>query len=135
MENKFSAIELKEGKIYKIEGEKKLYKVEDGILEVKFPFNDYFEISYISFNNACKKIFIEVEREIDWTKVPRMTKVQVRDTDYDEWINQYFCGVGEFGFSASSYKDDEYTDYRSYGTNWNYCRIHPSVYIPEEWYK
>ena len=39
-------------------------------------------------------LYTEVE-EVDWSKVPMDTKVQVRDEYEDEWSNRYFYGVGK----------------------------------------
>lgn len=35
------------------------------------------------------------EDEVDWTKVPKWTKVQVRNDDNREWINAYFLGYNK----------------------------------------
>ena len=82
----------------------------------------------------------EVEREIDWAKVPRMTKVQVRDSKERMWTNSYFVGYsgykeGYYPYLATVCIDDEFTGIKRRGMAYKFCRIHPDVEIPEEWYK
>ena len=108
----------------------------------------------VDFNNdeAGNSIFTDLslkfcigEREIDWGKVPKYTKVNVRDTDYEEWKNRYFLYVDEicdgykYATSLSNTKD--------YFTGMNpeeWCgltgryvqiRLDKSVTPKEEWYK
>ena len=106
------------------------------------------------FNNdeAGNSIFTDLslkfcirEREIDWDKVPKYTKVNVRDTDYEEWKNRYFLYVDEnnddymYVTSLSNTKDD-FT-----GMNPEECcgltgryvqiRLDKSVTPKMEWYK
>lgn len=91
----------------------------------------------------CNLEFEKIEEnEIDWTKVPRGTKVQVRDSENQEWSNAYFSKIlksknTDYPFRASSINDDEFTKLNLDDTSWSYkcCRIHKSVEIPEEWYK
>ena len=138
MEEKLTVFQLEPGKIYKREGYSLLYKItENKELLAKrhdYGYDDFLPCS-IRYNDAIKDVFTEVKREIDWTKVPRMTKVQVRDYEDKEWINRYFCRKDEFNFMATAHTDDQYTGYYAGGTPWNYYRIHPSVEIPDEWYK
>ena len=85
--------------------------------------------------------FEEIEREIDWTKVPRGTKVQVKDNEKGSWRNAYFSKFikenEEYSFGASFLNDDKFTGLSLDDNTWNYkyCRIHESVEIPDEWYK
>ena len=136
MEEKLTVLQLEPGKIYKREGYETKYMLsETGNLLDNDPCDDFYKLSSIKYNDVLKPIFTEIKREIDWTKVPRMTKVQVRDYEDKEWINRYFCRKDEFNFMATTHKDDQYTGYYAGGTPWNYYRIHPSVEISDEWYK
>lgn len=77
----------------------------------------------------------EREKEIDWTKVPKFTRVQVRDRDDSEWSNRYFIKYGEdrhypykATFSGEFAYEDDYT-------GWEQIRIYDESDIKEEWYK
>lgn len=60
------------GGSYKINIDKNLMVVTDDGEE---------SISHLLYNQVVNGYFIEIEKEIDWTKVPRGTKVQVRDSE------------------------------------------------------
>lgn len=86
------------------------------------------------------------ERVIDWNKVPSGTKVQVKENKKEGWINKYFSHfrsiiIDEFGnveevYFTSSHLRDEFTGAEAAGFGgYKFCRIHPSVEIPKEWYK
>ena len=140
MEEKLTVFQLEPGKIYKRGGYSLLYKITEN-KELLHKRQDYgygdFEPSNIRYNDAVKALFTEIKREIDWTKVPRMTKVQVRDYDSQEWQNKYFCSYKSDTHIvyATAYHDDNFAGIRQPGSHWEYCRIHPSVEIPDEWYK
>lgn len=80
----------------------------------------------------------ERPREIDWGKVPKWTKVQYERNgawincyhiNYDEQSNYWPCECtvrDEFTFKTEKYI--ECVNEKNY-------RIHPSITIPEEWYK
>lgn len=72
---------------------------------------------------------------IDWNKVPRGTKVQVRNLSEEDWVNAYFLEhlSTANSFIASSNLFDEYTS--SFGRQFNreQCRIHPDEILREEW--
>lgn len=137
--------DLELGKIYRAfyEGDEtdEDYKVESsGKLLENYGFG--WKESNISYNILLDTTFEEVKKEIDWTKVPRGTKVQVRDEKEDEWLNRYFLKIvkeeyEEDYFEVALCEDNNFTgckmeDYCSY---WKYCRVHESVLIPDEWYK
>lgn len=122
--------------IYKIGNNKELFtrvsvKNIIGWEESKFYYNEL--INDVTFE--------EIKREIDWTKVPRGTKVQVSLTENGDWFNRYFIDTdkeyGEYAFVTSLAMDDDFTGYEmeDYPEGWEYCRIHPTVQIPEKWYK
>lgn len=121
------------GGSYKINIDKNLMVVTDDGEE---------SISHLLYNQVVNGYFVEIEKEIDWTKVPRGTKVQVRDSENQEWSNAYFSKIlksknTDYPFRASFINDDEFTKLNLDDTSWGYkcCRIHKSVEIPEEWYK
>ncbi len=91
----------------------------------------------INKDNKLELIW-EREREIDWSKVPKWTKVQV-DDGYSGIINGYF-----WNYSSDPVYPIEYAtrDMFCFETNpvvdyctKRECKIHPSVEIKEEWYK
>jgi hypothetical protein len=142
--------ELEEEKIYKFafngnleDLSESIYKIdEQGNLYYKDPYaKDSFLKSTIFYNDVLNGCFVEIKREIDWTKVPRGTKVQVSLTENGDWFNRYFIDTdkedGEYAFVTSLAMDDDFTGYEmeDYPEGWEYCRIHPTVQIPEKWYK
>lgn len=100
-----------------------------------------WENSLFYYNEMFDTTFEEIEREIDWTKVPRGTKVQVRDNEKQKWENAYFVSYAEnvfpLSFESSPIKDDEFTKFKAerFSKIFEYCRVHESVLIPDEWYK
>ena len=101
-----------------------------------------WESSNFFYNEILDTTFEEIKREIDWAKVPRGTKVQVRDDENQEWENRYFIKYipsddKEYPFKASKWLDDNYIKLKmEYLCDiWKYCRIHESVQIPDDWYK
>ncbi|HAT4106006.1 TPA: hypothetical protein I9Z35_000466 [Clostridium perfringens] len=91
------------------------------------------------FNKDNLKLIWERQREIDWSKVPKWTKVQVIfPGEVIEWENYLFTDYlpnNDFKFYVAGFKDDEFTGYEATRHAVEHCRIHPSVKIPEEWYK
>lgn len=100
-----------------------------------------FSKSSLAYNTIINGYFVEFKREIDWSKVPRGTKVQVRDCEeWERWINAYFVEQTKsttHPFRTSICLDDEFTGVTMEGNAhlWKYCRIHESVEILDEWYK
>ena len=100
-----------------------------------------WEESDIYYNEIFDTYFVEFKREIDWSKVPRGTKVQVSLTEKGDWFNRYFISIGkedgEYAFVTSLALDDDFTSYEmeDFSDGWEYCRIHESVEIPDDWYK
>lgn len=94
----------------------------------------------LSKTTALKLIW-ERKKEIDWSKVPKWTKVQVKDCEGEEYKNRYFFRYEkdeDWPFRVFMLKDDEFTGYEHKEDDeeiFNLCRIHPSVSIQEEWYK
>lgn len=80
----------------------------------------------------------ERKKEIDWSKVPRFTRVQVRDVDSQSWKNAYFIrydNEAEFGFSYTTTYFGDFTFTDEISTNWKQIRIYDESEIKEEWYK
>lgn len=82
------------------------------------------------------------KKEIDWSKIPKWTKVQVKDYPKAKWHNAYFCEYKEiesnFNYRVTKYDEFVSEDLKEddlVRTRYRCCRIHPSVTIPEEWYK
>lgn len=79
----------------------------------------------------------ERKKEIDWTKVPKFTKVQVKDSGTTKWENRYYIGYDkECMYSYKTTCCDPFT----YETNtreesWEKIRIYDESDIKEEWYK
>ncbi len=85
-------------------------------------------------DDNCLELIWEREMEIDWSKVPKWTKVQVRDFEGEEWKNSYFIGSSTNGVFKATYFD-EFTFSEGDEYEWYQCKIYPSVEIKEEWYK
>lgn len=135
--------ELELNKIYKpnnYEYTHNIYRMTNSGLEYKFEDDEQVKDD-LSFNELFTYEFIEFEREIDWNRVPKWTKVQVRDNDKHEWVNRYFIGVnyGMFSlthpFVATMFDEFIHDGFECNNNGYRYCRIHPSIEIKEEWYK
>lgn len=139
----YKAWELKEGKIYKrVWDDTSLYRVtKEGVLEEYNERLDTWYNNYLQYNAILNWLFYEVNKEIDWSKIPKGTKVQVRDKEEDKWENRYFISFNlknkELPYKTSSCLDDNFSGYEMQysSSSYKYCRIHPSVTIPNEWYK
>lgn len=141
--------DLQEGKLYRFYGEEgdntpnRYYRINNnGDLIVAF--EDEVDKEYPSglhYNRVIHGFFDEIEREIDWSKVPRGTKVQVKDREGGEWENSYFIkyesSKEKYPFQVNEWQDDDYTGFKmeQYSDFYKYCRIHESVEIPDDWYK
>ena len=65
------------------------------------------------------------EEEVDWSKVPKWTKVQVRDNFTEKWANRYFIGLtGEKVFPYKVTYCDEFTYYRIDNEKYAQCRLY-----------
>lgn len=140
--NKLKINNLEEGKFYKfvnandIESEY-IYVIKNSLLY--FIQDNYELVSEITYNDIVLGYFKELQ--IDWSKVPRGTKVQVRDSENQEWKNSYFSKFikenEEYSFRASYVKDDEFTNLKMDDNEWDfkYCRIYSSEEILPEWFK
>lgn len=116
---------------YKINSEKQLISVNQYGCET---------LSLLKYNQIIAGYFI-LKKELDWSKIPKGTKVQVRSGEEFEWINAYFVEFkiqdGYFPFIAGPHLDDNFTNCKMEedSSDWQCCRIHESVKIPDEWYK
>lgn len=82
-------------------------------------------------DDNCLELIWEREREIDWNKIPKWTKVQAWDENEKYTIDSLLVAYEpelRFGLIVADNKDDEPRGYK-------HCKIHPSVEIKEEWYK
>ena len=77
----------------------------------------------------------EREREIDWSKVPKWTRVQVKDHNSDDWMNRYFIGLEYNNYPYLATKRGEFTYEEGNDTGWRQIRIYDKSDIKEEWYK
>lgn len=115
--------------IYKINNDNKLF----------WNYKDGWQESNIHYNLVTNTYFHfeEIKREINWDKVPRGTKVQVRDFNNTKWGDAYFIYFRKNSYRVSNYLDDDYTGFvmENKSSYWEQCRIHPFIAIPEEWYK
>lgn len=142
--------DLQVGKIYKFtcDGDledfsESIYKIdEEGDLYYKDScLKDSFLESNLFYNEVINGCFVEIKREIDWNKVPRGTKVQVRNNTNQKWENAYLVSYSDnvfpLSFESSPIKDDEFTKFKAERISdlFSCCRIHESVAIPDEWYK
>lgn len=141
--NKLKINELEEDKFYKfinandIESEY-IYVIKNSLLY--FIQDNYELVSEITYNDIVLGYFKELQ--IDWSKVPRGTKVQVRDSENQEWTNAYFSKTlksknTDYPFRASFINEDEFTKLNLDDTSWGYkyCRIYSSTEILPEWFK
>ncbi len=84
----------------------------------------------------------ERPREIDWSKIPMWTKVQIKYEENGKWRNRYFIRFNPYKKTQYIVSvldkfifDDELGQDFSKTNSYKDCRIHPSVTIPEEWYE
>lgn len=78
----------------------------------------------------------ERKREIDWSKVPKWTKVQAKAYASEKWRNVYFIDYQED--SNKPYLAtvrDEFTYKEGYEMEFKYIKIYDESDIKEEWYK
>lgn len=118
-----------------------LSNYKDNLKHVAFPQLDIIRVyesvgkTFDTIFDKCNlKLIWEREREIDWSKVPKWTKVQVRDFEGEEWKNSYFIGSSTNGVFKATYFD-EFTFSEGDEYEWYQCKIYPSVETKEEWYK
>lgn len=146
----YSILEFKEGVQYrkllengkesryvcKIENKKLYYRYDNEakneFKESKMSYNELIDAKYIKY---------EEKKEIDWSKVPRGTKVQVKDFDTDFWYNRYYYGFqkgSQYPYCTTKRIDgDEFTGDTAKNTLTGYqeIRIYNSADIKESWYK
>lgn len=75
----------------------------------------------VNFAEWCKKEY----QKVDWSKVPKDTKVYVRDSKNEQWKPRYFAKYDEYTDSVMTY-DNGATSWsgRSELTNrWNYAKL------------
>lgn len=127
--------ELEEGKLYKCRGD--IYKIENKELLVLNEVRNFWIGTGRTYNNVISLDFTE-KRELDWSKVPQWTKVQVRDEDTREWQNVYYLGLSElrtFPYLITFYDKFTFNDKYTSGLRYKQIRLHESVIPQEDWYK
>lgn len=79
-------------------------------------------------------------RQIDWAKVPKWTKVRVKERYGAKWTRAYFLGVDNKRYKATFY--DEFTASDEFISSeeeicyyWDKIKIYNEKDIKEEWYK
>lgn len=93
---------------------------------------------FSEINDKSKlKLIWERPREIDWSKLPRWIKVQVKDYPEEPWRNAYFIRLddsnGDYPYKITFC--DTFTFIENSICGYKQCRIHPEQEIKEEWYK
>lgn len=146
------ALALSNGEILK--GTEVLVKFDDNctlkLYVKKDSCDSYYLVDYYDdeagnsiFTDSTLKFYIK-EREIDWSKVPKYTKVNVRDTDIEDWKNRYFLYVDnsddyKYITTLSNTKDDftGMSPENCCGLTAHYAqiRLDKSVTPKMEWYK
>lgn len=105
----------------------KVYKIVKGTYDLKTIIDELPKDSV--------ELIWERKKEIDWSKVPKFTRVQVRDDDEDEWLNRYFIEYMEDGvvpYFVTCYGE---FSYEGCNTGWQQIRIYDESEIKEDWYK
>ncbi|XZH34419.1 hypothetical protein ACSW8L_16710 (plasmid) [Clostridium perfringens] len=107
----------------------------DVIVRVYESVNVHF---FSEINDKSKlKLIWERPIEIDWAKVPRWIKVQVKDYPEEPWYNAYFIGLDDSNedYPYKATFCDAFTLIENSICGYIQCRIHPEQEIKEEWYK
>ncbi|MGV3101874.1 hypothetical protein ACEE25_13750 [Clostridium perfringens] len=93
------------------------------------------------FNKSKLDLIWVRPKEINWTKIPKWTKVLVKDKDEREYQNAYFMGIdsenGETQFGVTFYDMFIFAD-RCGDCEFEYfdcCKLHPLEKAKEDWYK
>ncbi|MGL4850910.1 MAG: hypothetical protein ACRC28_18645 [Clostridium sp.] len=105
--------------------------INRNLLEQNFDLVDVLDGEYELAAN-CKTI-----DNIDWSKVPRDVKVNVKNNKYDTWERAYFISYSEdieCKFMATQ-ADKWCNNYGALDKIYKYCRIDESVKIKDGWYK
>ena len=73
------------------------------------------------------------EPELDWSKVPQGTPVEVRNYPDGEWVK----GYGFIAKATTALENQPFIVATGYAGpyNWRYCRLAPDVEIKPEWLK
>lgn len=106
-ENENKSYKASDGSIYKVvkrsHNKYGLYKSGCGFLVEDFYRGDLYMVIHLTF-----------EEYVDWKKVKKGTKIQIRDKKSAKWINRYFIAYFEdctYPFLVSRYGNyEEFTD-------------------------
>lgn len=98
-----------------------------------YEYNFLDELKEKGFIELIWKRENEEKREIDWTKVPKWTKVLVRNDKDDEWKKAYFLGTSPLGFDTTF--SDKFTLNDDHIRIWQYIKLYDENDMKEEWCK
>lgn len=105
--------------------------------EINYSVSTHISTIIEKLDNDFLDLIWEREREIDWRKVPKFTKVEVKHSEKSKWINKYF--IKYIPSSAMPYVVSSCDDFTYYGHEDNECykyiRIYDKNEILENWYK
>ena len=93
------------------------------------------------FDKSKLDLIWERPKEINWPKIPKWTKVLVKDKDEREYQNAYFMGVdsenGETQFAVTFYDMFIFADRCGEGEfeYFDCCKLHPLEKVKAGWYK
>lgn len=76
------------------------------------------------------------EYQVDWSKVPKFTLVQVKDKKDEEWENRYLLSYKKddnYPFLATPYSEYVYGENKRNANLYEECKLHPTVEIKHDW--
>lgn len=114
------------------------YGYETDIMEVYYIKSTEHDLGLTDLINNLPEEHTELiwkrELDIDWTKVPKWTKVLVRNFDDYIWRKRYFFGVDNKGYKATYFDEFTIESERDY-YYWDEIKLFDKNDIKEEWYK
>lgn len=89
--------------------------------------------------NPKNIIWERKDKEIDWSKVSKWTKVQVRNSEEQQWLNRYYLGLSskdDKPYGVTHYDEFVYTNSNDCFTFvYKYIRLYDENDLKEEWLK
>lgn len=75
----------------------------------------------INFTQWCKK----EHQKVDWSKVPKDTKVYVRDSENEQWKPRYFAKYDEYTDSVMTYENGatSWSGLSDFLNIWSYVKL------------
>lgn len=76
----------------------------------------------VNFAKWCKK---EHQQEVDWSQVPKDTKVYVRDSENEQWKPRYFAKYDEYTDSVMTYENGatSWSGLSDFLNIWSYVKL------------